>query len=59
VDVYPVIRQTDVATGGQAIRWMNVTRDLKAREDEKSRRIIFNGHKLDMEAIWRVQGEFS
>jgi hypothetical protein len=58
VDVYLVIRQTDEATGGQTIRWMNVTRYLKARKDKKSRQIIFDGHKLDMEAVYRVRDEF-
>ena len=58
VDVYLVIRQTDEATGGQAIRWMNVTRYLKARKDKRSRQIIFDGHKLDMEAVWKVRDEF-
>ena len=34
VDVYLVIRQTDETSGGQMIRWMNVTRHLKARKDK-------------------------
>ena len=58
VDVYLVIRQTDEATGTQMIRWMNVTRYLKARNDKKSRQIIFYGQKLDMEAVWKVRDEF-
>ena len=58
VDVYLVIRQTDETSGGQAIRWMNVTRYLKARKDKKSRQIIFKGEKLDMEAVWKVRDEF-
>ena len=37
VDVYLVIRQTDETGGGQIIRWMNVTRYLKARKDKQSR----------------------
>lgn len=57
VDVYLVIRQTDEVGGGQVIRWMNVTRYLKARENKKSRQIIFEGQKLDMEAVWRVRDE--
>lgn len=57
VDVYLVIRQTDEATSGQVIRWMNVTRYLKARKDKKSRQIVFDGQKLDMEAVWRVRDE--
>ena len=58
VDVYLVIRQTDETSGGQAIRWMNVTRYLKARKDKKSRQIIFAGEKLDMEAVWKVRDGF-
>ncbi len=58
VDVYLVIRQTDEASGVQVIRWMNITRYLKARKDKRSRQIIFDGQKLDMEAIWRVRDEF-
>ena len=57
VDVYLVIRQTDEVGGGQVIRWMNVTRYLKEREDKDSRQIIFEGQKLDMEAVWRVRDE--
>ena len=58
VDVYLVIRQTDETMGGEAIRWMNVTRYLKARKDKKSRQIIFKGEKLDMEAVWKVRDGF-
>lgn len=58
VDVYLVIRQTDELSGQQVIRWMNVTRYLKARKDKKSRQIIFDGVKLDMEAVWKVRDEF-
>lgn len=58
VDVYLVIRQTDELSGQQVIRWMNVTRYLKARKDKKSRQIIFEGEKLDMEAVWKVRDEF-
>ncbi|MBV9659250.1 MAG: DUF4365 domain-containing protein [Verrucomicrobia bacterium] len=58
VDVYLVIRQTDELSGGQTIRWMNVTRCLKTRKDRKSRQIIFSGEKLDMEALWKVRDEF-
>lgn len=57
VDVYLVIRQTDELSG-QVIRWMNVTRYLKARKDKKSRQIIFTGEKLDMEAVYRVRDGF-
>jgi hypothetical protein len=58
VDVYFVIRQTDDVSGSQVIRWMNVPRYLKARKDKKSRQILFDGHKLDMEAVWSVRDEF-
>ena len=58
VDVYLVIRQTDEASGAPVIRWMNVTRYLKARKDQRSRQIIFDGHKLDMEAVWKVRDQF-
>ena len=37
---------------------MNVTRYLKARKDKKSRQIIFDGEKLDMEAVWKVRDGF-
>jgi DNA-directed RNA polymerase subunit RPC12/RpoP len=58
VDVYLVIRQTDELSGQQVIRWMNVTRYLKSRNDKKSRQIGFDGEKLDMEAVWKVRDEF-
>lgn len=37
---------------------MNVTRHLKTRKNKKSRQIIFEGEKLDMEAVWRVRDGF-
>lgn len=58
VDVYLVIRQTDELNGQQVIRWMNVTRYLKARKNTKSRQILFTGEKLDMEAVWKVRDGF-
>jgi hypothetical protein len=58
VDVYLVSRQTDEVSGQQVIRWMNVTRYLKARKDKMSRQIIFAGEKLEMEAVWKVRDEF-
>ena len=58
VDVYLVIRQTDELSGQQVIRWMNVTRYLKTRKDTKNRQIIFDGEKLDMEAVWKVRDAF-
>ena len=58
VDVYLVIRQTDERTGQQAIRWMNVTRYLKNREDKQSRQIIFDGEDLTMNAVWRLRDEY-
>ncbi len=57
-DVYLVIRQTDGLSGPEVIRWMNVPRYLKARKDKKSRQIIFEGGKLDMEAVWKVRDAF-
>jgi WD40 repeat protein len=58
VDVYLVIRQTDERTGKETIRWMNVTRYLKDRKDEKSRQIVFDGEDLTMKAVWRLRDEF-
>jgi WD40 repeat protein len=57
-DVYLVIRQMDETSGGQIIRWMNVTRYLKERKDKQSRQILFAGEKLDMEAVWKVRDQF-
>ena len=57
VDVYLVIRQTDERPA-ETIRWMNVTRYLKKRRNKKSRQIIFDGEKLDVEAVWRLRDEF-
>ncbi|HEU0301565.1 MAG TPA: TIR domain-containing protein [Longimicrobium sp.] len=58
VDVYLVIRQTDEQRSEQTIRWMNVTRYLKERKQKDSRQIIFDGQKLDMEAVWKVRDRF-
>jgi hypothetical protein len=58
VDVYLVVRQKDEKTGEEMVRWMNVTRYLKARKDKQSRQIIFRGEKLDMEAVWKVRDGF-
>jgi GTPase SAR1 family protein len=58
VDVYLVIRQTDETRNRESIRWMNVTHYLKSRKDKKSRQIIFDGEKLDMESVWKVRDEF-
>ena len=58
MDVYLVIRQTYKMNGVEEIRWMNVTRYLKARKDKRSRQIIFTGEKLDMEAVRKVWDEF-
>ncbi len=68
VDVYLVIRQTDEMTGSQDIRWMNVTHYLKKKKcktktssskkgKKKSQQIIFDGEKLDLEAVWKVRDE--
>jgi WD40 repeat protein/RNase P subunit RPR2 len=50
VDVYLVIRDAE-----GAIRWMNVTRYLKARGEKQSRQIVFEGEKLDAPAVWRMR----
>ncbi len=54
VDVYLVIRQTDERTGEETIRWMNVTRYLKSRKDKTSRQIVFDGERLDKQAVWKL-----
>ncbi len=53
VDVYLVIRDA-----GETIRWMNLTRYLKERRNKTSRQIVFEGEKLDFEAVWRLRDEF-
>jgi hypothetical protein len=55
---YLVIRQKDETSGQEIIRWMNVTRYLKNRKDKKSRQVIFEGEKLDMEAVWKVRDAY-
>ncbi len=52
VDVYLVIRDAE-----GAIRWMNVTRYLKARGEKQSRQIVFDGEVLDAPAVWRLRDE--
>jgi GTPase SAR1 family protein len=73
VDVFLIIRQTDARSGGETIRWMNVTRYLKERqrkleiaqemgrektEDKESRQIVFKGERLDMQAVWNLRDRF-
>jgi hypothetical protein len=58
VDVYLVIRQTDERTGVQTIRWMNVSRSLRHRNDKQSRQIVFDGEDLTMESVWRLRDGF-
>ena len=58
VDVYLVIRQQDERSGETTIRWMNVSRYLKERENKASRQIVFKGEKLDAPAVWRVRDGF-
>jgi len=58
VDVYLVIRQKDEKGGEETIRWMNVTRYLKDRQDKHCRQIIFAGEKLDMKTVWKVRDRF-
>jgi hypothetical protein len=55
VDVYLVIRVDEKAGNGGVIRWMNVSNYLKDRKNKTSRQIVFEGDRLDMEAIWRVR----
>jgi GTPase SAR1 family protein len=52
-DVYLVIRDSN-----ETIRWMNLSRYLKDRQDKSSQQIVFEGEKLDFEAIWRVRDAF-
>jgi hypothetical protein len=56
--VYLVIRQKDERSGEGTIRWMNVTLYLKARKDKKSRQIVFEGERLDMQAVWKLRDRF-
>lgn len=58
VDVYLVLRQQGEMSGDGTIRWMNVTRTFKNRKDKQSRQIVFEGHKLDMNEVWKVRDEF-
>ncbi|HEY3568663.1 MAG TPA: TIR domain-containing protein [Thermoanaerobaculia bacterium] len=58
VDVYLVIRQMGGRSGEETIRWMNVTRYLKERKDKTSRQIVFEGERLDMQAVWRLRDRF-
>jgi WD40 repeat protein/GTPase SAR1 family protein len=58
VDVYLVVRQTNEWTGEQIIRWMNVTRYFKNRKDKASRQIVFEGERLDMQAVWKLRDRF-
>jgi len=58
IDVYLVVRQIDEVGTQQVIRWMNVTRYLKARKERTSRQIIFAGERLDLKAIYKVRDNF-
>jgi hypothetical protein len=58
VEVYLVIRQTDERSGEESIRWMNVTRYLKNRKDKTSRQIVFEGERLDVQAVWKLRDRF-
>ncbi|MFL6263861.1 MAG: DUF4365 domain-containing protein [Thermoanaerobaculia bacterium] len=69
VDLYLVTRQTEEQSGEETIRWMNVTRYLKDRKDEVTRylkdqegkknfQIVFEGERLDMQAVWRLRDQF-
>jgi GTPase SAR1 family protein/RNase P subunit RPR2 len=62
VDVYLVIRQTEARSREMSregsIRWMNVTRYLKNRKNKASRQIVFEGERLDMQAVWKLRDRF-
>jgi hypothetical protein len=58
VDVYLVIQHDSKMNSGETIRWMNLTHYLKNRNDKHSRQIIFDGEKLDMEAVWKARDRF-
>jgi small GTP-binding protein len=58
VDVYLVIRQKDERSGEATIRWMNVTRYLENRKEKTSRQIVFEGERLDMQAVWKLRDRF-
>ncbi|MBK8256903.1 MAG: TIR domain-containing protein [Polyangiaceae bacterium] len=58
VDVYLVIRQTDERKGEPTIRWMNITRHLKNREDPQNRQIVFDGEPLTMKTVWKLRDTF-
>src|SRR4029077_8110865 len=40
------------------IRWMNLTRYLKSRKNKTSRQIVFEGERLDMQAVWKLRDRF-
>ncbi len=58
VDVYLVVRQTSERSSDASIRWMNVTEYLKKRTDQRSRQIVFEGERLDMQAVWKLRDRF-
>ncbi len=51
-DVYLVVRTSD-----EEVRWMNVTPYLEGRPDKESRQIVFEGERLDVQAVRRVRDE--
>ena len=53
VDVFLVIRDAE-----ETIRWMNVTRYLKARPGKQSRQVVFDGEKPDAPAVWQLRDGF-
>jgi hypothetical protein len=54
VDVYLVIRQTDETSGGHNIRWMNVTRYLKAGKTSRAARSSSPARSW----IWKPYGRY-
>jgi GTPase SAR1 family protein len=53
VDVFLVIRD-----GEGVIRWMNLSHHLRTRSAKASRQIVFEGEKLDFEAVWRLRDQY-
>jgi GTPase SAR1 family protein len=58
IDVYLVVRYMGEQSGEETIRWMNATRYLRNRKDKTSRQIVFEGERLDMQAVWKARDRF-
>lgn len=57
-DLYLVVRWTDEITKTQSIRWMNVSSYIANKRDRMNQHIVFEGDKLDMEAVWKLRDRF-